>query len=421
MALLGPMVVVAESSAADLIDVLGKAGAFPIVETRWADAPAAIAEIQPVALAVADPHGSPSPRHLHAVIQSIATRGGPVMPVIALVDQDGTSAIPNALTIAMDDSTDRLVARLRSALRIRTLHAKVLRRARTAGAQAPAFIPPDLLDEATVLCVGRGSSYPALSVAIGERVGLIGTLSIETATRYLKARNVDGVVIGEGLAARAVNGLLAVLADDARFRDLPVGVLNSAAVDDERLPNLIRLASDPAGLAERMLPFVRLQAFESHLQRVLKSLETEGVVDPDTGLLGSQAFWRDLDRAVQTSEETGGALSVARFTFEGVTDRRAYLDAARLFSRLVRDVDFACREQDESILAAFTATDLRSAHVVARRIASVLRQTMLSPGRDRRTIRPMITLAALKPRDDLRALVARVGADPKVAAGQRRA
>jgi hypothetical protein len=421
MALLGPMVVVAESSAADLIDVLGKAGAFPIVETRWADAPAAIAEIQPVALAVADPHGSPSPRHLHAVIQSIATRGGPVMPVIALVDQDGTSAIPNALTIAMDDSTDRLVARLRSALRIRTLHAKVLRRARTAGAQAPAFIPPDLLDEATVLCVGRGSSYPALSVAIGERVGLIGTLSIETATRYLKARNVDGVVIGEGLAARAVNGLLAVLADDARFRDLPVGVLNSAAVDDERLPNLIRLASDPAGLAERMLPFVRLQAFESHLQRVLKSLETEGVVDPDTGLLGSQAFWRDLDRAVQTSEETGGALSVARFTFEGVTDRRAYLDAARLFSRLVRDVDFACREQDGSILAAFTATDLRSAHVVARRIASVLRQTMLSPGRDRRTIRPMITLAALKPRDDLRALVARVGADPKVAAGQRRA
>ena len=45
MALIGPMVVVAESSAADLLDVLGKAGAFPVVETRWADAPAAIAEI----------------------------------------------------------------------------------------------------------------------------------------------------------------------------------------------------------------------------------------------------------------------------------------------------------------------------------------------------------------------------------------
>ena len=62
MALLGPMVVVAESSAADLIDVLGKAGAFPIVETRWADAPTAIAEMQPVALAREWEAGSPETR-----------------------------------------------------------------------------------------------------------------------------------------------------------------------------------------------------------------------------------------------------------------------------------------------------------------------------------------------------------------------
>ena len=80
--------------------------------------------------------------------------------------------------------------------------------------------------------------------------------------------------------------------------------------------------------------------------------------------------------------------SIARFSFEGVTDGRSLLDAARLFSRLVRNIDFACRDQDGSILAAFTETDLRSAHVVARRIASVLCQTMVSPGRDRRSIRP---------------------------------
>ena len=44
MALLGPVVVVAESPATDFIDVLAKAGAFPIAQTRWADVPAAIAE-----------------------------------------------------------------------------------------------------------------------------------------------------------------------------------------------------------------------------------------------------------------------------------------------------------------------------------------------------------------------------------------
>src|SRR5215467_890975 len=162
MALLGPMVVVAESSAADLIDVLRKAGAFPIVETRWADAPAAIDEIQPVALAIADARGTPSSQHVGAVIQCIETRGGPVTPVIALVENNSSPVIPSALPIALDDSTDRLIARLRCALRIRTLHATVLRRSRAADAKkrAPAFLPPDLLDDATVLCVGRGGSYP---------------------------------------------------------------------------------------------------------------------------------------------------------------------------------------------------------------------------------------------------------------------
>ena len=386
MALIGPMVVVAESSAADLLDVLGKAGAFPTVETRWADAPATIAEIQPVALAIADPEGSPSPLHVHAVIHCIETRGGPVTPVIALVERDCSPAIPSALAIGMDDSTDRLIARLRSALRIRALHATVLRQARSAGAKngIPAFIPPDLLEDATVLCVGRGGFYPALSSAIGDRVGLIGVLSIETAARYLNARDVDGVVIGEGLGPRVVEELLTLLAEDVRFRDLPIGVLDNTAVDDERL-----------------LPFVRLQAFESQLKRVMKSLETEGVIDPDTGLLNVAAFWRDLDRAVQATEHTGKALSVARFTFEGVSDHRVQLDAARLFSRLLRTVDFACREQDGSILAAFTETDLRSVHVVARRIASVLMRTMVSSDRGRHTIKPMITLAALKPSDNL--------------------
>jgi len=155
--------------------------------------------------------------------------------------------------------------------------------------------------------------------------------------------------------------------------------------------------------------------------RALKALESEGAIDPDTGLFAAQAFWRNLERAVRESEKTGSALSVARFTFEGLADRRAYVDAARLFSRLVRNTDFACREQDGSILAAFTETDLRSAHVVARRIASVLRQTMLAPDRDRRSIKPTITLATLKPTDNLSTLVARVGSYPKVAAEWLRA
>src|SRR5262249_57579387 len=110
--------------------------------------------------------------------------------------------------------------------------------------------------------------------------------------------------------------------------------------------------------------------------------ESEGAIDADTSLLAPQAFWRKLERAVQETQETGVALSVARFTFDGIGDRRAYVDAARLFTRLVRDADLACQEQDGSILAAFSKTDPRSAHLLPPPLPTLLHPTILSPAHD---------------------------------------
>jgi GGDEF domain-containing protein len=138
------------------------------------------------------------------------------------------------------------------------------------------------------------------------------------------------------------------------------------------------------------------------------------MIDPSTGLLAHEVFWRDLNRAVDDAEKRGVGLSIARFSFEG-GDRRVSLDAARLVSRLMRQVDFACREADDSIFAVFTETDLRAAHVIARRIASVLKHTMLAPDRKRSGIETAVTLATLKPTDNVESLIARVAGE--VAAG----
>ncbi len=416
MAMLGPMVVVAEESVAELVDALGKAGAFPIVETRFADAAAAVSEIQPAALLIADPSPALSEPALKALLKTIETRGGPFMPVLARVDGPDMVAIPYALPVADSEPLDRLIGCLKSALRVRSQHAAVIRRAHSVEPAKNRPVPfTDLLEQSTVLCIGRGRNYPALTTAIGERVGLIGAMSVETAARYLNAREVDGIAIGDGFSPKVIEALLTVLGEDIRYRDLPVGMLGRAPIDDARLANLVRVESDPELLAARLIPFVRLQAFESRLQRVLKSLDSEGVLDPETGLLSREAFWHDLERAVQQAEDGGSALAIARFSFEDMTDTRCSIDAARLFSRLMRNIDFACREEDGSIIAAFTETDLRNAHVVARRIAVTLRNTMLAPDLERRTITPTVTLATLKPTDDVSTLVARVGTCPKVA------
>ena len=56
----------------------------------------------------------------------------------------------------------------------------------------------DALDDATVLIAGRGPLYPTLSVAMGERVKIAGALSVEAAARHLNARDIDGIVVGDG-------------------------------------------------------------------------------------------------------------------------------------------------------------------------------------------------------------------------------
>jgi len=426
MALQGPFAVIADSPAPEVVDALRAAGGFPIIETTWTDAPTALAAVEPEGIVLAD--ACPNPACAAALTDLLGEQrdkgNGLFMPVIARTRDDGTPSIPDAFAIAANAPAQRLVRRLSTAIRIRTLHGMVLRRMRTLasrGEQLPELSTTDPLDEASVLVAGRGRSYPSLSVAIGEQVGLVGALSVESAARTLHARDIDGMVIGDGFGPKIVEALLTVLAEDARFRDLPVAVLGGHPAVIEpfatELANLERISEGPQRLVDRFLPYVRAHAFSQRLKRMLKSLDAKGMLDPDTGLLAHDAFWRDLNRAVDDAEKRGVGLSIARFSFDG-NDRRLSLDAARLLGRLMRQVDFACREADNSIFAVFTETDLRAAHVVARRIASVLRQTMVSPGRDRRSIRPTITLATFKPTDNVSTLVARVGAYPKVAAAR---
>jgi len=230
MALQGSFVVVADSPAVDVVAALRAEGAFPIIETSWADAAAALSSVEPEAIVLAEPCSEPL--RAAALAKALATAGKKAdrafIPVIARTRDDGVAALPDALAIAAHAQAERINRRLACLLRIRALHATVLRRTATLSSRGE--LPPELpsrdpLDDATVLLIGRGRCFPALSVALGERVGLIGALSVESAARTLNARDIDGIVIGDGFGPRIVEALLTVLADDVRFRDLPVAVL----------------------------------------------------------------------------------------------------------------------------------------------------------------------------------------------------
>ena len=238
---------------------------------------------------------------------------------------------------------------------------------------------------------------------------------METAAKYLNARDVDGVVIGDGFSPKVVEALLTAMAEDARLRDLPVtlasGTPGLIAKFGPQLANLEAVEGDPRAWIGWILPLVRLHAFDARLKRVMQAFDSKGMVDPQTGLLTRETFWRDLSTAMQDAAKRGVGLSVARFTFGPVLEQRASADTARLVSRIVRNIDFACQGSDGSILCVFTGTDLGAAHVIARRIASALKHTMLTSEGGRPKLETHITLGALQPTDTADSLLARVGAD----------
>src|ERR1700730_18522530 len=151
MSLPGPILIVGESSAADLIRAAETAGAFPIVQLGWADAAAAVADLGATAVLIREAV-PPSAKAALALAQRVA-QAQPLIPVFVRLADGERPPIPHALPFPADLPAPLLIARLRSALRVRAVHAGVLRRAQSASEASTALgdLTIDLLEDATVL------------------------------------------------------------------------------------------------------------------------------------------------------------------------------------------------------------------------------------------------------------------------------
>jgi hypothetical protein len=405
----GPIIVVSDDQQPAFMAALSEGGMFPIIETIRTEASRAISQLQPAAVLASVPES------MDAQFDALAKQIDGIQPYLPLLVIDPKAALPeNAIPFSQANGTwDRLLPRLRAALRVRALHATVLRRLSDQAVKT-ALAEIDPVRDATVLLVGRAGAYPTLSVALGERMGVIGALSIEAAAKHLNTRDIDGIVLGEGFTDRVVDAFLTVLSEDPRFRHLPVVATLAGLAPAHDLPNLEIIAGYPAYVAANAMPLIRQHAFEAHLSRTLRSIDAGGLLDPQTGLLTATAFDRDFAAAVRQTLANGGGLSLARFAFDPA-HARAQLDGARLLSRLMRQMDFGALRDDGSALVVFAETDLRTAHVIARRLLSVMRHTAYDNSDTRRN-EPAVSVATLLPQDTVQSLLARLNDEGRRAA-----
>lgn len=405
----GAILAVVSDAYLPLVAGLRSAGLDSVVEADWPDAVQVFDQTPPAAVIAA------VPAERGAAFEALATRIAAMEPYVPLIVLDAATPLPaHAIPFSpTKNGADCLAARLRAALRVRALHATMLRRQADQPSASHAFADSDPLQDATVLLFGRGGGYPALSVALGARMGVVGALSIEAAAKHLNVRDIDGIVIGDGFTARVLDAFLTVLSEDPRFRNLPV-VAPSGSERNYDLPNLELIDGEPDRIVATALPLIRQRAFEQRINRTLRSIDAGGLLDPRTGLLTPTAFNRDFKAAVGQSQARRSDLSVARFSFADSHPREQY-DAARILSRLIRRMDFATMHDDGSMTAVFADAGNRSANTIAKRLASVMKYTMHSARRGSH-IDPHVRIETLAASDSAASLLARLTDDTKRAA-----
>src|SRR6187401_2418274 len=125
MSLQGPIVVIGEQQSSALIDAISAAGALPVIESSCADAAAAITAAHPSAIVLADAQAAADDGLAGWLTREI-TRRTPIVPVVACA---GHAAPAYRESLAMPHGSDpqAVAARIASALRVRALHAALLR------------------------------------------------------------------------------------------------------------------------------------------------------------------------------------------------------------------------------------------------------------------------------------------------------
>jgi hypothetical protein len=77
-------------------------------------------------------------------------------------------------------------------------------------------------------------------------------------------------------------------------------------------------------------------------------------------------------------------------------------------------MDFGAVVDDGSVIVVFAETDLRTAHMIARRLSSVMRHT--SHGHRDAQAEPAVSIATLLPSDTAKSLLARLDDEARRAA-----
>src|ERR1700749_1172695 len=114
----GPILIIGHNGRPPFSVAPGARGPFPVLDADWSNAVRAVSDMQPAAVVVDMPGAD------HARFSALAQQIGRRKPYLPLIAVEPEGELPeNAIPLALSGGNyDRLIRRLRAALRIRALN-----------------------------------------------------------------------------------------------------------------------------------------------------------------------------------------------------------------------------------------------------------------------------------------------------------
>ncbi len=290
----------------------------------------------------------------------------------------------------------QLCHRIRSLIRLNTMHEELVRRLGTSAKYGhdapPAIDPPCDIDNATVLVLGDASDFGIIETSLSKQATLIGALTSATALDYLTRRSFDAVIINTGRDAAAYAEFVNDIRRQSRLFNLPIVLLTDAAAMEDILAlyetGITDAIAKPFSQEEiqiRLQTLVRESRFRDTLKRIYAQAKHFATSDALTGLYNRGFLLEHLSAVISDARRTSQSVSLAGLSIanmEQINSMLGYAGGDRLIRQvgeaiglLIRGEDLACRYSGCRFAIMLPDTSVENAVHAVHRINGVVANT----------------------------------------------
>lgn len=295
-----------------------------------------------------------------------------------------------------DINTDQLCHRLRSLVRLNTMHEELTRRLGTSaryGLDAPPPITaPGSIENSRVLVLGEAADFAAIESALARHAGLVGALSCANALDYLAREQFDTVIVSAGIDIGPYVEFARELRRNSRRFNLPLLLLadpdalrGTNALFEAGFTDVIGRPYTGEELRIRVDALVRESRFREALRTVYVRARHFATSDALTGLYNRGFLMEHLEAVVADAARTSQSFTLAGLIVTNISRINAmvgYAGGDRVLRQigetiglLVRGEDLACRLSGRRFAILLPDTSAERAALALQRIAGVIGHT----------------------------------------------